>query len=435
MCGLNGMVFLKGVKRDEATMNAIRFVFNELMVESQDRGHHATGIASFKRDGSFELYKKDKEAELMTTNDADYLNIISGFDSEQSSIVIAHTRYLTKGKADNNNNNHPFDIESVVGVHNGSVKNDDLLFKEYNFKRIGEVDSEIVYQLINHYNKEGITLDGLKKALVSTRMRGLFALAFVHKNNPDLLHLVKQDKPLSIAYWEEAGVMIFNSVGEYIEKAFRKMERMAWAFGGSAKQKVEIKTVLSNRYLTISANADNPKDAVSDLEPIYIISSDTTKWDYSSKWSDTDYGVTTTGKKSVIAGAKGAGTSGGSTTKTVTAHDSKGLELVGDIDTVTGEITIRTSNKPMEKVTTSTVSASTNTTNLPSVTVKKNNVADEMTTVSDEPEMCIDCGGFLDESEIEASYNALNPSSEKVCKKCWAEASGFVAKEELGVAK
>lgn len=378
MCGINGMVFLKGVKRNKAMMNQIRYVFNELLVETQDRGHHATGIASFNRDGSYKTYKKDVEAELMTTNDKEYLNIVNDFHGENTGVVISHTRYLTKGSASNNNNNHPFDIGNVVGIHNGSVKNDDLLFKTYGFNRVGEVDSEIVYQLINHYNDKGITFNGMKNALERSRIRGFFALAFVHKNSPELLHLVKQDRPMDIAYWEEAGIIIFNSVDKYVKKAFRKLERLGFALGTDLEQTVEYSNVRTDTYFTINAQANNVDDAISEAKKIYIISGDT-KTSYSGKHNST----TTVGSKS---GSQ-------SNLKSITARDSKGVELEGIIDTVTGEVV---------------------------VSAKDNDYTLDMDSITDEPEICLDCGKFLDDEDISAGFNTHNPVNEKVCRKCYA---------------
>lgn len=382
MCGINGMVFLKGVERNAQMMAKIRYVFDELMVETQDRGEHATGLASFKRDGSYEFHKKNINADKMTTEDEKYREIIANFDGEQTGVVIAHTRYLTKGVATNMNNNHPFDIGNVVGLHNGSAKNDDTLFKAYEdkFKRIGEVDSEIVFQLINHYNKDEITVPNLKKALEDTRLRGLFALAFVHKNTPNLLHLIKQDKPMYLAYWKEAGIIIFNSDDDYITKAFRKLERVGVSLGiTDTKQEVEIIRVTPDRYFTINANATTKEDAISEDIRFYIESSS-----YTYSGSSTTKTSTSTSTSTTKA----------STYKTVTAKDSKGLVLQGEVDTVTGEVVIWSDD----------------------VTD-----ADDGSGLVEDEETCFECQEWITEEEVSASFNASNPKGERICSACYQE--------------
>jgi glucosamine 6-phosphate synthetase-like amidotransferase/phosphosugar isomerase protein len=392
MCGINGFVMLKGVERNPMMMAKIRFIFDELMVETMDRGEHATGLASFKRDGSFELHKKDINADKMTTDDEKYREIVANFDGENTSVVIAHTRYYTKGKPSNNNNNHPFEIGNVVGLHNGSAKNDDWLFGKYkeNFTRIAEVDSEIIFQLINHYNQDDITLAGLKSALEDTYLRGLFALAFVHKSNPNLLHLIKQEKPMAIAYWKEAGIVIFNSIGSYIEKAFRKLERLGHSFGlKDTKQTVEVKNLVTDDwYFTVNADESTFETAVSDKVKLYIESSSYT---YTGKTS----GTTTT-----TTGGTGTGT-GTSSYKSkyeqVTATDSKGLVLQGEVDTITGEVIIW-SNDDITS-------------------------ADDGSGLSEDAIdfTCFECGEPVTEEETQASWNRDNPKDESICFECYTE--------------
>lgn len=403
MCGINGLVFLKGVERDNQMMAKIRFVFDELMVETQARGEHATGLASFKRDGSYEFHKKDINADTMTTEDKDYRSIVSNLNAEESSVVIAHTRYLTKGKASNNDNNHPFDIGNIVGLHNGSAKNDDELFKKYkdDFNRVGEVDSEIVFQLINHYNKDNITKDGLSKALEDTRLKGLFALAFLHKSNSSMLHLIKQDKPMHLAYWKEAGIIIFNSIDEHIEKAFRKLERVGQSFGiQNTVSDVAYLEVTSDRYFTIDADATEVEDAISEYHKFYIETSAKTWSSYGNYgYGNTGYNSTTTTNNTKT------NTKNTPSYETVTAQDSQGTVLQGEIDTVTGEVIIWSDEV---------------------------NDADDGSGLLDDQETCAECSEWMTEEEIDASYNGGNPKGERVCSDCYQEVmESFMSEADL----
>jgi len=384
MCGISGFVFLQGIKRDESMMTKVRFIFDQLAYETQQRGEHATGIASFRRDGSYEFYKKDINADKMTTQDKSYRKIVNSFDANETSVVLLHTRYFTKGKPENNLNNHPFDIGNIVGIHNGSVKNDDQLFKRYGFNRIGEVDSEIIFQLINYYNKEGIALTGLRKALEDTRIRGLFALAFVHKNNPNMLHLIKQEKPMYIAYWQEAGIVIFNSIDSYILNAFHTLERVGHAFGiNDAKQDVEIKKVADDSYFTVNANAKTLEEAISKPVAIYLESSNViyTK-QYNGSFSTASY------------------TKCGGKSKKVKATDSKGLTVQGEIDRETGEILIVPTD-------------------------------DYVGSLDDEIYSCFECYKPLTEEELNASYNASNPKEESICMDCYSQILEYYMENEL----
>lgn len=384
MCGINGMVFLGGVKRSEEVLDQIRFVFNELMVQTEARGHHAAGIVHTRRDGFYEYYKKGISPTQMATYDETYLDIIQGLDDETSSI-IGHTRYYTKGKPDNNHNNHPFDIGEVVGVHNGTIDNDDYLFKQYkkHFKRIGEVDSEIIYQLINHYNKHEITLDGLKKALVSTYLRGYFALAFMHKNQPNLVHIVKQERPLVLGFWKEAGVIIFNSQEDLIRNVFNQLRRMSNILGYDCSFTVTYEELKDNVYLTLDSSAEVLEEMVSAKEEIKIATP------FSRSKS---YGNANTNWRERYGTSTNTGTSPAEVLSRtlLEAKDSMGRVIEGELDPVTGEIVL----------------------NLSALLDKE----------KEEEEVCVECREKLSDAAKLASYNDHNPKGSRVCAKCYQAA-------------
>lgn len=113
---------------------------------------------------------------------------------------IGHTRFKTVGptKADNN---HPFKFDNIVGVHNGTIYNNDELQKEEGVSF--EVDSEMLYYLIDKY--------GLKHTL--PRLTGKVGLAFWDKDK--ILNLYRFDRPLSIGYKD--GMLFYASLGSYLK--------------------------------------------------------------------------------------------------------------------------------------------------------------------------------------------------------------------------
>lgn len=376
MCGINGLIFLDGKFRSKEMMQKIRFVFDELLIETEARGHHATGLVSYKRNGSYEHHKAALSATDMVMTDSDYRNVINGFDGKDTSAVISHTRWYTKGKPTNNNNNHPFDVGNILGLHNGTVKNDDELFKKYEFNRIGEVDSEIIFQLINHYNQEDISYEGLKKALEDTKLTGKFALSFMHKANPNLVHFVKQERPMELALWKEAGIIIFNSEGKYIKDAFKVLHRVSKSFGfKKAEETVEYLKVEDDTYFTIDATATSLKKAISKAQPMVLNNSD--KKTYSRTGSS-------------YTGTRGATGDLAKQYQSVTAKDAKGITLYGEIDKVTGEVLIYSGAEQKD---------------------------DDVFTI--DVENCVECSNELSEHEVEAAHNDDNPSGEKICADCY----------------
>lgn len=388
MCGINGVVFMNGVKRSEEMLKQIRFVFNEMFVNTQARGEHATGLVHFKRNGGYDFHKAALSAQQMVTNDETYNQIIDGMGVNTFSI-IGHTRYFTKGKPDNNDNNHPFDIGNVVGVHNGTITNDDMLFKKFekDFSRIAEVDSEIIYQMINHYNSELITYEGLREALEKTLLRGLFGLAFAHKNQPNLVHIVKQEKPLSIAYWQEAGVVFFNSQTDLMENAFDSLTRMGRTLGFTTSTSVEYTVLKDDIYLTLDANGTTIDEMLSDPQRLYILSSSAKTY------------TTYTGGTSLAKNGSTRGTGGGTTTS-VSTKDSVGRIIEGELDEETGEVILFTAN---------------------SLLASDDGAEDE--EEADAPQ-CSECLEWLSDEEMDASFNESNPKDGCVCYECYEAAFG-----------
>lgn len=370
MCGINGFVMLKGNRSDEM-LAAIRWLFDEMLVETQDRGYHATGLVAMNRDATYGFHKAATSAKVMTTFDVEYDKIIDGLSQESASIV-SHTRWYTKGKPENNLNNHPFDIGSVVGVHNGTIGNDDDLFKKHaeDFTRIAEVDSEIIYQLINHYNKDAVTFDGLKLALEKSLLRGQLALAFVHKAQPNLVHIVKQDRPMDFVMWEEGGIVFFNSEKKFIYDSFdqlRRVNKRGSGFDvGFTLKEYELK---SDKYLTLDANAETFDQVFSEPQSIFVTSTATKTYNTASNWT---------------GGTRTGGTGNASTNLThISAADSIGRVIEGELDTVSGEIIIFTPNS----------------------TVGDNDDGVDLNENEDETVWCVECGGELEEHEARAAFN------------------------------
>lgn len=392
MCGITGLVFLKGVKRSPAIMRQLRFFMDELLIETQDRGEHATGVASFRRNGEYDFHKKKGNAVLMTTTDEEYRKVIDALSPTKSSVLISHTRYLTKGSAENNDNNHPFDIGCVVGIHNGSLRNDDELFKIYesDFKRIGTVDSEVIYQMFNHYGKEMKNFDyaTVKRVLEeghgdkNLRMKALAALAFVHKETPTMLHLVKGPvRPIDLAYWEEAGVIIFNSVDKYIKQAFATLERAGKALGFETNLTVKYMDVKEHHYLTIDSTASTVEEAISELMPIKIDAPATSSYGGSSgNWDG--YGRNTS------SGCSTSNSGCGTNKTNVSTKNTAGRVIEGALDEKTGEITIFT-------------------------------LEETAGATGDEEGKCAECDAVLSNEEKTAAYNNGAAPQYHVCSVCY----------------
>lgn len=98
--------------------------------------------------------------------------------------VLLHTRLATNGDPAFPENNHPTIAGSVLAVHNGVIYNDHKLFDRVSTPRMGDVDSEVIPALTNHYG-----LDNLDQFI--DEVDGSFALAIADAARPGDLRLVR----------------------------------------------------------------------------------------------------------------------------------------------------------------------------------------------------------------------------------------------------
>jgi glucosamine 6-phosphate synthetase-like amidotransferase/phosphosugar isomerase protein len=124
--------------------------------------------------------------------------------------VLVHVRDYTKGHPSLNANNHPVRHGSVVGIHNGIIKNDEAIFARYGFERAEEdmtVDSEAIFALAELERSRANALEELY---------GSMATAWVDERDPDVVFLARGiGRPLWIG--EGGQEFFFASTREALE--------------------------------------------------------------------------------------------------------------------------------------------------------------------------------------------------------------------------
>lgn len=178
MCGI------VGVASNGPMTGQMKDFFQSLLFHGVVRGHHATGVAAIDTlDRSLVVEKKAvaspeflEEGEMMDN----LFNIKHNFN-----IYIGHNRWATSGAKDDDKNAHPFIHGDIVGVHNGSLRNQTLLDDHKSFV----VDSD---NLFHQLNKTGLD-DTLSKA------DGAFALVWYDKSDNTLNFIRNDERPLCVA--------------------------------------------------------------------------------------------------------------------------------------------------------------------------------------------------------------------------------------------
>ena len=223
MCAILGIGFLNGHRIKN--FDRIKKLLELLFVQSQVRGNRATGVAVVT-DNDIDVLKNNISAHKFVDT-KEFKDLFDKRLGENSSVIsiIGHCRFPTKGTDKNNDNNHPITTKNIVGVHNGVIINDDELFDEFSkfagegWKREGEVDSEIIFRLVDYfaYSQSKTVRESIESTV--NNIQGGFACALTSRLNKRSIWLFKNHSPISICFFPKSGIIIFASSKGYIDTA------------------------------------------------------------------------------------------------------------------------------------------------------------------------------------------------------------------------
>lgn len=191
MCGQVGIIFGRKRRRPDER-DYLREVFIRMLLHSEERGPHASGLAWLKTDGSHRIFKRPMRAHELVY-EKPFQELLGQVDNE-TTVLMGHTRWRTRGNEFNNRNNHPIRAGIVIGTHNGTIYNADYLFRRLGLPRYAEVDSELIFRLADRFAPEGpIDREGLKKALALCR--GQMSAVLASRLDPGTITVLKGNKP------------------------------------------------------------------------------------------------------------------------------------------------------------------------------------------------------------------------------------------------
>src|SRR5436190_1497765 len=158
------------------------------------RGYDSAGICTIGADG-FERRRAEGKLENLARELA--ANPLGG------DIGIAHTRWATHG-APTVDNAHPHIVGPVALVHNGIIENfrplrDELIAEGRTFE--SETDTEVVGHLVAREVEQGASPQDAVAAVLP-RLTGAFAIAFLFRDDPDLIIGARMGAPLTVGYGE-----------------------------------------------------------------------------------------------------------------------------------------------------------------------------------------------------------------------------------------
>lgn len=218
MCGL-AAVLLYPQQRSAEDWWAIKEVFTQNLRFNEARGDAATGVVIIQRDGKALVHKLPLAASAFIKTD-EYVDLLAEVNAE-TTLLLGHTRHPTKGDTINNGNNHPLRAGSVFGVHNGHINNDDDLFASCGCPRQAEVDSEIIFRLLESLEpseKVGSDLASIQKQL--QELQGEYTFMACDLRKPQRLLVSRNENPLCLHFHAEWNALVFSSRYLFMRKIF-----------------------------------------------------------------------------------------------------------------------------------------------------------------------------------------------------------------------
>jgi glucosamine--fructose-6-phosphate aminotransferase (isomerizing) len=158
------------------------------------RGYDSAGMAVI--DGAKSVKRAREVGKVASLAAAIESNPLSGY------LGIAHTRWATHGEPSKINAHPHMSGDRLAIVHNGIIENYQELREELKtdgFQFTSQTDTEVIAHLIEQqYRKADITnLTEAVKAAIK-HLRGAFALAVVHADEPEHLVVCREGSPLVI---------------------------------------------------------------------------------------------------------------------------------------------------------------------------------------------------------------------------------------------
>lgn len=194
MCGLVGVFGQIGQVQDT--------IFKQLLILDAIRGEHSTGILNVTINGSTNILKKmGGPSELAQYKQYD------GVFRKANRVLMGHNRWATQGEV-NHQNAHPFEFDTIIGAHNGTLRNKGVLPDSYRF----DVDSENLYHAIDK--------GGLDTTIA--KVNGAFSLTWYNKEEKTLNFLRNSERPMHMCLSSDNKALYWASEPWMLEAVLAK---------------------------------------------------------------------------------------------------------------------------------------------------------------------------------------------------------------------
>jgi len=217
VCGLTGSLIGNLPKRRVKDIEALTDTFTRLLLLSEHRGPHATGVAWVKRDGTMQVAKEPLPARTFVQSGA-FLDWLLGVD-RQVTYLMGHTRWPSRGRVSNPAENHPLCCAPpILLTHNGTISDHMRHYARLRLRHATQVDSELLARIGQHHaGTTGVDLDAYLDALQP--LNGSMSVALVATTRPDEIILLKGNMPLEVRLHRRKRVVLYASEARILDMA------------------------------------------------------------------------------------------------------------------------------------------------------------------------------------------------------------------------
>ncbi|MDN5111844.1 hypothetical protein [Aliarcobacter butzleri] len=188
---------------------------------SETRGKEASGLIAL--DNNEIKYIKDSIPASNLIKRSDYKNIIQNLldkNKKEPIAILGHSRLVTNGIAENNDNNQPVDIGTIIGIHNGIITNENNLWNDnQKLDREFEIDTEVFFKLLEQYLANNSLPNAVKKTFADIEGVANIAAVFSSLN---VLLLATNNGSLFYIKSKDSNSIIFASEKHILEQVIEK---------------------------------------------------------------------------------------------------------------------------------------------------------------------------------------------------------------------
>lgn len=240
MCGIFGFSGNSNVSGSELKL------IKKLLMLSESRGKEACGL-TIADDSEMKYLKAPIPASDLIKNQNFNIQVSKAIKTGFKT-VIGHSRLVTNGYEQDNNNNQPVVKNGIVLIHNGIIVNDkqlwDLVGKE---SKISELDTELIPTLINYNLKtEKNTIAAVQK--MYSQIEGIANIALLFEDRKELL-LATNNGSLYYVYNADNSLFIFSSERYILNEIIQRFNNLG--FNSSS-----ITHLKPNTMLIVDTNLD-----------------------------------------------------------------------------------------------------------------------------------------------------------------------------------